>query len=272
MCYSKEVQLATWSAMLLFSTYYYFLYSSFYSEDENNKWLIPFLNNSLIAFWLIWFHQIFEFLSLVTNSQLIYKSGLIISITAMYFLIRSLEKLVNRNFHSIISLVIVWVVAIQIIMHPGMYFQSYNFYLQHNSVFIWGSVYILLFVYFHICAIRWYKYIWNNNSRKIIITYFLSLVDTSFIFSLIYTAWWYYQYWMNMCSHMPSIWCTFQVIQALMLPFFLWLLPRIIKIQPKKSNQTILQTIIYYAISAFIVLIFFNLPFFKCITIKFPFP
>ena len=102
MCYSKEVQLVTGSTIIGLSIFYYILYSIKYQAIQK-KWLIPFLKNIIIAFILIGSHQLFEFLSLVTDSQIVYKIGLMLSISSMYFFIRSLEVVLNRNLRSYIA-------------------------------------------------------------------------------------------------------------------------------------------------------------------------
>ena len=172
MCYSKEVQLTTGATIWAFSFFYYIFYSIKYQAIQK-KWLLPFLKNVIMVFALIGSHQIFEFLSLVTNNQIIYKIGLVLSISSMYFLIRSLEIILNRNLRSKLSLIIIGAITIHAFLIE-MSFEGYSFYLRHNSAFIWASAWMLLFIYFHICALKGRKFLQDDSSKKAIITYLLA--------------------------------------------------------------------------------------------------
>ncbi|MFH1565021.1 MAG: hypothetical protein ABIC82_04180 [bacterium] len=157
MCYSKEVQLATGSTILLFCFYYYIHYSIKYKAMEK-KWLLPFLKYLIIAYAFIGGHQLFEFLSLASGNQIVYKIGLMLSITGMFFYLRSLEVLYNRNFYSKYFLIIMAAVAVHM-FSVNMEFEATKFHLSHNSVFIWAAVWMAMFIYFHICAFKERKYL-----------------------------------------------------------------------------------------------------------------
>ena len=205
MCYSKEVQLTTAILIFLFSLFYYLFYKNKYEKTNSStkKWLIPFLNNVILAFMCIGGHQLFEFLSLITYNQIIYKVGLIISISSMYFFLRSLEILSNKNFYSKCSLVLISLVAIHAFLVP-MNFKEISFHLEHNSAFIWAAVWMVLFIYWIVCAVYTITKIKDNNSKRIIVCYLLSVLGISFIFSLIYTIWGYFNYSVNVCTQSPS--------------------------------------------------------------------
>lgn len=271
MCYSKEIQLTTGITIIVFSLFYHFLYSIRYQATKK-EWLIPFLKYIIIAFIFIGTHQIFEFLSIVTNNQIIYKIGLIVSISAMYFFIRSLEVLLNRNLRSKLVLVVIGLVAIHAFI-VEMSFESYSFYLRHNSAFIWASAWMLLFIYFHVCALKGRKLLKDDISKKVIITYLLATLDVSFIISVVYVLWGYSQFSVNVCTDSPSIWCTFAVLQVIVLPFFLLAIPKILERPEKKTVQTVEQTILYFIISlAILILLIATLPFFNCFSLKLAFP
>ena len=144
MCYSKEVQLTTGATILSFSIFYYIWFSIKYQAIQK-KWLLPFLKNVIIAFALIGGHQIFEFLSIVTKNQIVYKTGLIFSISSMYFFLRSLEVILNRNLRSKIALWVIGAVAIHA-FSVTMSFEQFGFFLNHHSAFIWASAWILLLI------------------------------------------------------------------------------------------------------------------------------
>jgi hypothetical protein len=270
MCYSKEVQLITAILILSFSLFYYFFYKKKY-QTTKKAWLIPFLNNIILAFICIGGHQLFEFLSLVTNDQIIYKIGLIISISSMYFLLRSLEVLSNKNIYSKYSLILILFVAIHAFLVP-MEFNEVSFHLEHSSAFIWAAMWMLLFIYWIVCALYILSTIKDDKSKKIIVYYLLSVSGTSFIISLIYTIWGYFQYSVNVCTQSPSIWCTFFVIQALVLPFFLSTFYLLFKRPIKEKKSSFKKTILFLLISGLVLLLLIIiLPFFKCLTWKYIF-
>jgi hypothetical protein len=271
MCYSKEVQLTTGATILAFSLFYYIWFLIKYQMLQK-KWLMPFLKNIIIAFALIGGHQIFEFLSLITKNQIFYKTGLIISISSMYFFLRSLEVMLNRNLRSKTALWIIGAVAIHAFFIE-MSFGQFSFFLSHNSAFVWASAWMLLFIYFHVCALKGRKLLKDDISKKAVMTYLLATMDISFILSVIYTLWGYFRFSLNVCTASPSIWCTFYVIQVLVLPFFLLAVPRILEAPEKKTIQTLKQTLLYFVISIIILaLLISTLPFFKCLSLKFVFP
>ena len=271
MCYSKEVQLATGATILSVSAYYYLSFSYKYHALQK-KWLSPFLRNVLMGFALIGGHQLFEFLSLVTQSQIVYKTGLILSISSMYFFLRSLEVILNRNLRSKMALWVVGAVAIHAFA-VEMSFEPYSFFLKHNSAFLWASAWMLLFVHFHICAIRGRRLLKDDSSKKAILAYLFATLDLSFILSAAYTLWGYSQFSLNVCAASPSIWCTFTVVQAFALPVFLSAIPRILDVPERATSQTIKETLIYIGFSIVILAVLIStLPFFNCLSLKFVFP
>jgi len=271
MCYTKEVQLTTGATISLLSIFYYFLFSIKYQASQK-KWLLPFLKNVIMACLLIGGHQIFEFLSLVTQSQIVYKIGLILSLSSMYFFIRSLEVILNKNLRSKVALYIIGIVAIHMFFIE-MSFEPFSFYIKHNSAFIWASAFMLLFIYFHVCAIRGRRLLKDESSKKAIIFYLFATLDISFILSFIYTIWGYSHFSLNVCTDSPSIWCTFSVIQVLTLPLFLLAVPKILEVPETKTTQTLKETLLYFIISiAILALLVSILPFFNCLSLKFVFP
>lgn len=230
------------------------------------------MKNIIIAFTLISGHQLFEFLSLTTNNQFVYKTGLVLSISSMYFFIHSLEVVLNRNLRSKLALIVIGIIAIHAFL-VEMSFESYSFYLKHNSAFIWASAWMMLFIYFHICALKGRKFLKNDTSKKAIIMYLLAILDISFLLAVFYTLWWYSQFSVNVCTESSSIWCTFYVIQIFALSLFLPAVPEILEIPEKKSYQTIKETFLYLLILVTILgLLITTLPFFKCLSLKFVFP
>ena len=226
----------------------------------------------ILVFLCIGFHQFFEFLSLATNSQIIYKIGLVISISSMYFMLRSLEILTNKSFYSQASLVFIFLVALHSFLSV-MNFEGVSFYVRHYSTFIWASVWMLLFIYWHVCAFNARAGIKNDASRKTMLLYLLAMADLSFILSALYVIYGYLTFGVNVCYDSPSIWCTFFVIQMFFVPVFLSLLPEIFlrpdKHEKSKAKKTIIRILL--TILIFIILAL-SLPFFHCLTWKFVFP
>jgi len=271
MCYSKEVQLIT-SLIIIVSVLFYYLYYSKKYKESKNKWLIPFLNSVMLAFLCVGLHQFFEFLSLLTYNQIIYKIGLIISICAVYFLLRSLEILSNKKIYSWIAPVVILLVTLHAIFTP-MNFEPSNFYLKHNSAFFWASAWLFLFIYWNICAIKMYSELKDDKSRKTLLIYLLTVADISFILSAIYVIAGYFIFSVNVCTDSPSIWCTFYVIQSFFIPLLLFRLPHALKRNNKTQNITIKQAVTYLLFSLIIfIILFLTLPLFKCLTWKFAFP
>lgn len=270
MCYSKEVQLITALILIVSALFYYVYYSRKYKHSE--AWLQSFLNQSTAIFLLIGFHQFFEFLSLMTNNQIIYKLGLIISISAVYFLLRSLEVLSNRKIHSWIALAIISAVAVNIVL-TAMNFNTRSFYLQHNSAFWWAAAWLFLFIYWHVCAFRIYSEIKDDNSKKTMLIYLLTIADASFILSALYVIAGHFFFSVNVCTDAPSIWCTFYVLQSLLIPILFFRLPHLLERKDKTMVTSWKQTWSYLLVSLLILIaLALTLPLFNCLTWKLVFP
>ena len=270
MCYSKEVQLIT-SLIILVSAVFYYLY---YSKKINSKelWQKSFLNSSMLVFLCIGLHQFFEFLSLITNNNFIYKIGLIISICAVYFLLRSLELLSNKKLYSWIALLPILFVSIQILFSK-MNFSETSFYIKHNSAFFWAATWLLLFIYWHVCTFKIYSELKDKDSKKTLLVYLLAIADVSFILSALYVLAGYFLFSVNVCTDSPSIWCTFYVVQSFIIPLLMFRLKNYFKRSKSPNKSTLRQTLFYFIISLGILLILIAvLPLFNCLTWKFIFP
>jgi len=269
MCYSKEVQLLTALIIFISCVLYYFVYKHKYSKAWEKKFLI----NVLFVFLCIAGHQFFEFLSLVTQNQLIYKLGLIISICSMYFLLKTLEILTDEKLHSKIAVVVIAITAISIALTPVL-FEGTRFFVRGSfNYLLWALPYLFLFIYWHICAWNAMKYL-NHASKRMFLFYLFAIVDISFILSMIYVLIGYTLHSVNVCYDSPSIWCTFFVIQAAIVPFFLSMLHHHIFTRPKKTTTLSWKKTIWYLMVSLIILLilFATLPFFNCLSWKFVFP
>lgn len=271
MCYSKEVQLSTGAVVLGFCLFYYFYFKIKFLA-QSKKWLMPFLNNVILAFAMIGGHQVSVALSLWTANQMIYKIGLILSISSMYFLIRSLEILLNRDLKSQLALGSIAIVALSI-MFREMEFASLGFFVLHKNAFVWSCFWIFLLVYFHVCAFTGQKFLPHISSRRVILAYLVTTIDFSLFLSVVYSIYGYWRYSQNVCTALPSIWCTFSVIQILILPLFLARAPKILKRPEQATSQTVKETLIYLLASmAVMTFILILLSTYNCLATKFAFP
>src|SRR3989338_4850675 len=268
MCYSKEVQLTTVSIIVISTIFFYLRYSEQYKKT-GKKWLLPFLTTSLIATALIGGHQLFEFLSLVTNNQIVYKTGLLISISAMLFYLFALEKLYNRNLHAKYFIIGLIGLALHMFSVP-MGFQAHSFYLKHFSIALWGAYWLIMFFYFHICAFTQRKALDKNVSGTAVLLGFLAFADVSLILSAIYSFWGYSSWGLNFCTDIPSIWCTFSVVQVLTIPLLLSILPKALKSQPAETTLSKKTAFKYFLISLVMLGLFAVIP--SCLTTKYVFP
>ena len=111
MCYSKEVSLI--AALIIFAvcaySYYKYVYKPEHSKkvSSNIKHLRPFYQNVIFGFLCIGGHQLSEFISIATGNELIYKIGLVISISAMYFFMKSLQELTHYSFYGVFFIPII---------------------------------------------------------------------------------------------------------------------------------------------------------------------
>lgn len=271
MCYNKEVQLLTGSIILLSCLFYYLFYRIKF-EKFKLPWLLSFLRYTVLAFVLIGFHQIFEFLSLVTGNQVIYKLGLLSSIMVMYFALRSFEVLANKKVYSWLALLIIGGVIFHLFIVP-VSFTGTSFYVQHRSTFFWDAAWLVLFGYWHLCVWQQRKELKDDSSKKMLIIYLLAGTDIAFLLSVIYVLFGYFSFGINVCYDSPSIWCTFMVLQALFVPIFLSVLPSLFNRPRKQTILPIKKVLFYLFLSLFtVILLALTLPFFECFSWKFVFP
>ena len=129
MSYAETTQLLTglviWTCALIG-----YLIASIYYKKLNRIDLLPFLKFFMIAGFLIGTHQVFEFLSLYTNSPIIYKIGLLGSISGMVFYLISLEKFYNRDLYVKYVWFVIALVGVYLFLKPGE-FNAFTFHLEH---------------------------------------------------------------------------------------------------------------------------------------------
>ncbi len=253
MNYAEKVQLISglviWAGALIG-----YLGASIYYKKINRKDLVPFLRYLMIAGFMIGTHQVFEFLSLYTGNDLIYKIGLLISLSAMIVYLISLEKLYNRNLYAKFFSVFVAFIAIYLFTKP-VEFTVVDFHLEHHSIFLWSLIWFVLFMYWNICILFEQKNVKTYISKSLVVMYLLTSMTISFLVSVGYSLWNHYVNDIDICTTYPSVWCTFGVIQVLFLPFFLYILPKRMQKLPPKTNLPKKSLFIYLFIALVITIL-----------------
>ncbi len=253
MNYVEKVQLMTglvvWAGALIG-----YLSASIYYKKINREELIPFLKYLMIAGSMIGTHQIFEFLSLVTGSVIVYKIGLLISLTGMVFYLFSLEKFYNRKLYVRELSIVVAIVAIYLFLKP-VEFTVLDFHLEHHSIFLWSLAWFVLFMYWNICILFEQKNVGQYISKSLSWMYLLFSMTISFLIAAAYSIGSHYTNGVNICVTYPSVWCTFGVLQCLVLPFFLYLLPKKMKKIPPKTQLSKRSAGIYLFITIIITIL-----------------
>ncbi len=234
MSYVETVQLVTGLTLLVGALVGYLGFSFYYRMLGRND-LIPFLKYALIAGSCIGSHQVFEFLSLYTGSQIVYKTGLLISLSGMIFFLISLEKLYNRNVYAKFLSSLVGFIAIYLFLKP-VEFTTLDFHLEHHSIVFWTVTWFALLMYWNICILFEQKNVKQYIPKSIIWMYILTSMMASFIVAAGYSLGSYYISNTNICTTYPSVWCTFGVIQVILLPFLFYFLPKKVSKLPPKTQ------------------------------------
>jgi|APSaa5957512576_1039674.scaffolds.fasta_scaffold02746_11 hypothetical protein len=213
MCYSKEISLIVSIIMFLLIIIYWKIFIK-----KNTKHLNNFFKFVLIGMTFIAGHQLAEFLSINFGNELIYKIGLLSSITGMIFFMISLEKLSNYDFKGNLFIPIVLILAIYIFKTP-MTFKDFLFWIRGNSHHIWVLVWTGMFIYWNICSIYILEKTRTLKQKSAIKWYLWGVLDITFVLALIYFLIGSVGIQLNIFSDLPSIWCTISIIQLLFVPY-----------------------------------------------------
>jgi len=253
MCYSKEVSLAAGSTILLTS---YWFYVRFYLQQKilpGSKKIVQglsslagsftstkskgrFISSSPLKRFTFWFimgyaaiggHQIGEFLSIATGSELIYKLGLVSSIACTYLMLRAFESLSERRFGSWLALTVIGLVSIDIFRTP-MVFENTHFWVRGLNHQVWAVAWLALWLYLLlVIGLLGFKST-DKANRRAYWFYGLGGINISFALSWLYaivahrfgstcsltTCSYHFLQDFNYRFDFPSLWCTFTVIQA----------------------------------------------------------
>lgn len=243
MCYSKEVSLVA-GAVISGLSYWYYL--KFYLRQKAGKsinavkglWEMSFaktIKPSIDGFSL-WFilgfaaiggHQIGEFLSIATGSQLIYKLGLISSIACTYFMMVAFEKLAGRRLGSRLIALVIFFVSIAI-FRTEMVFANTHFWVRGLDHTVWSVFWLANWMYLCLSIILLSLKATVKSNKRLYVIYGLGGINISFFLSWIYAIV-AHRYGTTCtivsCSYhflndfvyefdFPSLWCTFTVLQS----------------------------------------------------------
>lgn len=278
MCYSKEVSLI--AALIIFAfcgyAYYKYIYKPNHTKNTNPnlKHLKPFFQNVIFGFLCIGGHQLSEFISIATGNEIIYKIGLVISISAMYFFMKSLQELTHYSFYGVFFIPIIILVATHIFLSPVI-FQDYKFWVRGNLNLVWSTLWITLFFYWNLCV--FYLILKSRKLKKKALEFYpLETLDISFLLTILYAGILIYidNSNINVIMDTPSIWCTFFVVQVLFLPHLFKNITKHYKVKIKEPvhHVSLKVQIILIILSLLVLVLFYTLvPYFSDIIVKFVF-
>lgn len=292
MCYSKEVSLVAATAIAsgnAFSLWRYYLKQG---VSKLVPHLRPFALILIASSLAIGGHQLFEYLAVDTGSQVIYKIGLILSISSTYFLVRSLELLARTSFGSRIVALVILAVALEMAWRP-MVFADKHFWVSGQSHFVWGAAWLLLFLYWNAAACLAARDAQTPSHRQLLLRYPWYALNVSFVLSLIYGygAAFLQRAGDAACTVMgtfgarcspfeafhpiydsPSVWCVFASIHAFLIPLFLRQVERhqhhIPETGPYRTLPVSREAQLLLLAVLLFLLLFITLPFFPDIAVK----
>ena len=229
MCYSKEVSLVSGLSMSAASFFFWLKFVSLKIVNDNAfreraTSLRDFFINAILAYACIGGHQIVEFFAILTGDQLIYKLGLISSITSVFFGARALEKLTKTKIGSTFILAIIGMVSLDILF-TKFDFSNYHFWVRGENHTIWSTAWFSLWTYAMFSGLYLSNLYSTAINKKLLRFAFLGVMNVSFLLSLGYAIFGTMTVNVLTCSQnifqgfvfgkdFPSIWCTFSVMQA----------------------------------------------------------
>jgi len=239
MCYSKEVSLFTTTIISAGSAVAWGrTYLSGLRERVDGAFT-AFSNNAIMGVFCIGVHQFAEYLSIETGNVWIYKAGLVASASCMYFLMRSLESLIGRRFGSRGFLWLIGALSLQIALKP-MTFENMHFWVRGYSHLVWSGVWMAMFLYWNVGVLLVRARMPSALNRRLLLAYPFWVLNVSWLLCLAYAlAAVLVQHSSSSLSFfsvvgpdsamrsfqvmqdLPSIWCAFVAIQAILIPIFL---------------------------------------------------
>ncbi len=147
--------------------------------------VMDFTKYTLIGFACIGLHQFFEFLSIWSNDQSVYKVGLLISISFPYFLMLALEKLTRKHFGSWGFLAVIAGLGVYMFSRD-MYFENAHFYVRGFSHIVWSFTWMMLFLYWNLCVVLVAFQLRTQTNRRLLLVYPWVFANFTFVAMLGY--------------------------------------------------------------------------------------
>ncbi|EQC46227.1 hypothetical protein [Bacteriovorax sp. Seq25_V] len=183
----------------------------------------------LLGYLAIGIHQFLEYFAILNGSSIIYKVGLLSSISAMFFNLRASEFFFDKKLGSKQLLAILFLLAIHIFTRE-MSFENAHFYVRGKDHFYWGALWMIFFLYWNLIHFIYYLQNYGRLGAKEIRNFPFAALNISFILSAVYC------YILGLSKKLdflpacgsfeivfdaPSIWCVFATIQGIFLYFYL---------------------------------------------------
>lgn len=233
MCYSAEVTLGASAVITAGSSWAYWKYV--YLEQLRRAQAGLACYYTLLGFLLIALHLSLDSIAVTTGIPLIFKSGLIASISASYMWMRAIETLTGFRLASRSYAFIIGIVAIVIIIREAN-FSNAHFLVRKESQFIWSATWIALFNYWNILIFYLASISTSAINRKWLIRYPFYTLTFSYLLAAAYaygTALYQHGYVslnnltpgacnvlgsFDFVNDSPSLWCILTASQITFLP------------------------------------------------------
>jgi len=251
MSYSMEVSLAVGGVMLAASgvSYRRFVKDTLLepppatppqrADGPTPLMLAPAFRSMIAAHICIGLHQLTTFAALWLESTLLYEVGLLLSISCMLFVLRSLEHLTRRSFGTPVVGLVIAAVGLQLFTRE-ITFEGASFWVRGKDHQLWTLSLLLLFLYWNVCLWSARKGACNRRDARLLRLYGWALLNFSFVSSMVYSFLAGLQAetglatWFGNClgvgqasegfrvlQDAPAIWSVFAGVQALVLPFLM---------------------------------------------------
>lgn len=234
MCYSKEVSLAVGSVIAAGCGYSWWRAAGMAAAKGTKAIparLLKAFEYGVIGLLCIGGHQLFEFWAIYTMNPWVYKIGLIISLSCTYFIMRSLETLVNLRFGSQFVAALIALTGVYLFTRE-MTFENLHFWVRGHSHAVWAGMWMALFIYWNVCLLYARHVSTVAINRRLLLWYAFLALDFSFLVAVVYA---YLATFLQkgewacpesalaafeLIQDSPSVWCVFAGIHA----FFLLIL------------------------------------------------
>lgn len=237
MCYSKEVSLAAGATILAVSAYTWARHGRPRVADvQGATRLRAAFRSAIVAHLCIAGHQFLEFLAISTESHGLYRLGLLVSMSCLVFLFRSLEQLTGERYGSRWVPPVIAAVGLELSVRP-VSFENHHFWVRGHSHALWGAVWMTAFLYWLVCIGHAAVVSDRAQNRRLLPWFGLGVLGATYVVSMTYTflaaaardvgpvGW----LWRcagaesltedhSIVMDTPSIWCVFATLQTFCLP------------------------------------------------------